>query len=157
MDVCDIGLYRPIAPGKMLLPEHKNTDMFKAKRLWSKSGYQLPQPGTLITCRQLLITASTFTCTSKIPQPDIFTLYQHSSPSQTHSFIQTHTHTHTLSLSLARSLTHSLTNTHSRTQGHAQKSVNIFDWGIFRAACKNRGAAQELSAKVIRAVDWRVW
>ena len=97
------------------------------------AGYQLPQPGALITSADnswppplpfhtaqkfLFPTYSRFI---NIPHP-----YKH-----THSHRQTHTHTHT----------HTLT-------GTCIKSVNMFGWGIFGAVWKGRNGSQELSAEM---------
>ena len=68
-----------LTSGKMLLSDHKKSDMFKAKRLIEKG-----IPATSSRCsdhlsRQFLIIASTFHTVLKIPQPNIFTHHQHAS------------------------------------------------------------------------------
>ena len=110
----------------MLLSEHKNANIFKAERFWSKRGYQLPQPAALITCRQLLNTASTFTCTSKNSSAGHIHALS-TCLTLTNTLIHTNTHTYTHTLSLTRSLTHSLTHKHTLTHtGTCTKKANMF-------------------------------
>ena len=66
--------------------------------------------------------------------------------SHLHLHRQTHTHTHTHK----RKFIHSQTHIQAYMDMH-KKIMNMFDWGLFGAACKDRGGGQELSAQVIRA------
>ena len=60
-----------------------------------------------------LMRAHTHTHTHTLnPQPNIFLLYQHGSPSQSNSLTQTNTHTH------KQTHTHILTHTHTHTHTH---------------------------------------
>ena len=56
-----------------------------------------------------------------IPQPNIFSLYQHGSPSQTYTVTHTRTHTHTHAHTHTRTQTHAHRHTHTdtRTLTHA--------------------------------------
>ena len=113
---------------------------------WSKTG--VPATSTRYSdhlSSQFLITASTFPYS-----------YKNSSAE--------HIHTLPTCLTLIITLTHIVKHTHTHTHTHSLmhtetciKSVNMFGWGIFGAIWNGRGAAQELSAEVIRAPGWGSW
>ena len=93
--------------------------MFKAKRLIEKGGTdylnQVPwSPQQTIPDHRLYLSITAL----KISQPNIFTLYQHGSTSQTHTLTCIHTHTHTHTHSHRQTHTHSLTHSHRQTHTH---------------------------------------
>ena len=117
----------------------KKANLSKPRRFWSKRGTS--QPAALITSADnSWPPALPFHAALIFPQPNIFTIFQHASPSQTHSptlslthsHRQTRTPTHIYSLthspihSLTQSFTHSLTHTLIHT--HAQKEMHKEAW-----------------------------
>ena len=89
---------------------------------WSKKGggYRLSQPGALITSADNSWPPPLpFHTVLKIPQQNIFTMYQLAS--LTHSHRQTHTHTHTRALTYW--LIHSHIHTHKHTKTHAHRDM----------------------------------
>ena len=86
----------------------------------------VPQTGALITSADnswppLL----PFHTALKIPQPNIFTLYQHGSYHK-HTYIDKHTHTHTHSHKQPHTQTHTHTDTH--THSSAEHILDLSTW-----------------------------
>ena len=132
---------------KMLLTDHKKANMFKAKILIEKVGTRYLTGALITPAGSSWPPPLPFHTALKTPQPNIFTPYQHGSPSQTHCHSNrqtththshthtlthtlthslTHTHTHTLSLSLTHTHTHSHTHTHTHT--HADRDMYKKAW-----------------------------
>ena len=102
-----LGIYKP----------EENAPIAAQKRLIClKQNDLLLQPGALITSADNSWPPPLpFHAFLKIPLQNIFTLYQHAPPLQTHSITSTNTHTLTHSLSLSLSLSHTHTHTHTLT------------------------------------------
>ena len=137
-----IHLKQPACPavaGKRREPAEKysyrsirKANIFKAKKLWSKRGYQLSQSAALITStdNSWPRTASIFPCCSTNYSAEhirAFSTCLNSTKthSHTHSLTQTnkHTLTHSLTNSLTHSLVHTITHSHTHTLTHTDTCI----------------------------------
>ena len=108
-----------VTSGKMfLLKKKKRLIRLKQKDSYQKVGYQLPQPAALLN----LADTSTFPAALKIPQLNVFMLYQHASLSLSHT--RTCTWARTAYNNSTLPPTHTKTHTHTHTNKHTHKHTH---------------------------------